>query len=120
MTSHSQGIHQLLQAEKRAKEKLEEAKKRKGRRLKQAKDEAQAEIDQYRLQREREFRQKQDSIMGSQGNLLVKVDEQTRAKINGLINNHERNSEKVLQDLLGIVCEIKPEIHINFREAGSH
>uniref|UniRef100_UPI00398EE0D0 V-type proton ATPase subunit G 3-like isoform X2 n=1 Tax=Pristiophorus japonicus TaxID=55135 RepID=UPI00398EE0D0 len=80
MTSHSQGIHQLLQAEKRAKEKLEEAKKRKGRRLKQ----------------------------------------QTKAKINGLISNHEKNSEKVLQELLGMVCEIKPEIHINFREAGSH
>ncbi|XP_055522227.1 V-type proton ATPase subunit G 3-like [Leucoraja erinacea] len=62
MTSHSQGIHQLLQAEKRAKEKLEEAKKRKGRRLKQAKSEAQAEIDQYRLQREREFKHKQDSV----------------------------------------------------------
>ncbi|XP_067893794.1 V-type proton ATPase subunit G 2-like isoform X2 [Heterodontus francisci] len=92
----------------------------KGRRLKQAKDEAQAEIDQYRLQREREFRQKQDSIMGSQGNLLVKVDEQTRTKINGLVSNHEQNSEKVLQELLGMVCEIKPEIHINFREAGSH
>ncbi|XP_067893795.1 V-type proton ATPase subunit G 3-like isoform X3 [Heterodontus francisci] len=80
MTSHSQGIHQLLQAEKRAKEKLEEAKKRKGRRLKQ----------------------------------------QTRTKINGLVSNHEQNSEKVLQELLGMVCEIKPEIHINFREAGSH
>ncbi|XP_074764320.1 V-type proton ATPase subunit G 3 isoform X2 [Athene noctua] len=35
MTSQSQGIQQLLQAEKRAKDKLEEAKKRKGKRLKQ-------------------------------------------------------------------------------------
>ncbi|CAM2118702.1 unnamed protein product [Caretta caretta] len=66
MTSQSQGIQQLLQAEKRAKDKLEEAKKRKGKRLKQAKEEAIAEIDHYRLQREREFRHKQSNIMGSQ------------------------------------------------------
>ncbi|XP_032885040.1 V-type proton ATPase subunit G 3 [Amblyraja radiata] len=120
MTSHSQGIHQLLQAEKRAKEKLEEAKKRKGRRLKQAKSEAQAEIDQYRLQREREFKHKQDSIMGSQGNILAHVDEQTKARIKELISNHEQNSEKVLQKLLGLVCEIKPEIHVNYRDTGNY
>uniref|UniRef100_A0A8C8VFT1 V-type proton ATPase subunit G n=1 Tax=Pelusios castaneus TaxID=367368 RepID=A0A8C8VFT1_9SAUR len=62
MTSQSQGIQQLLQAEKRAKDKLEDAKKRKGKRLKQAKEEATAEIDHYRLQREREFRHKQSNF----------------------------------------------------------
>jgi multidrug efflux pump subunit AcrB len=51
MTSQCQGIQQLLQAERRAKDKLEEAKKWKGKRLKQAKEEAMAEIDQYRMQR---------------------------------------------------------------------
>ncbi|XP_078264193.1 V-type proton ATPase subunit G 3-like [Rhinoraja longicauda] len=119
MTSHSQGIHQLLQAEKRAKEKLEEAKKRKGQAAETGKSEAQADIDQYRLQRERAFKHKQDSIMGSQGNLLAHVDEQTRARINGLISNHEQNSEKVLQKLLGLVCEIKPEIHVNYRDTSN-
>ncbi|XP_053929592.1 V-type proton ATPase subunit G 3 isoform X1 [Cuculus canorus] len=62
MTSQSQGIQQLLQAEKRAKDKLEEAKKRKGKRLRQAKEEAMAEIDHYRLQREKEFRNKQTNL----------------------------------------------------------
>ncbi|XP_055274942.1 V-type proton ATPase subunit G 3 isoform X3 [Moschus berezovskii] len=59
MTSQSQGIHQLLQTEKRAKDKLEEAKKRKVKRLRQAKEEAMAETNQYRIQRDEEFRQKQ-------------------------------------------------------------
>ncbi|XP_068930602.1 V-type proton ATPase subunit G 3 isoform X2 [Petaurus breviceps papuanus] len=59
MASQSQGIQQLLQAEKRAKDKLDEAKKRKGKRLKQAKEEAMAEIDQYRMQKEKEFQEKQ-------------------------------------------------------------
>ena len=45
MASQTQGIQQLLAAEKRAAEKVSEARKRKNRRLKQAKEEAQAEIE---------------------------------------------------------------------------
>lgn len=48
MAAQTQGIQQLLTAEKRAAEKVNEARKRKARRLKQAKDEAQAEIQKYR------------------------------------------------------------------------
>ncbi|MBN3272414.1 VATG1 ATPase, partial [Polyodon spathula] len=62
MASQSQGIQQLLQAEKRAADKVAEARKRKNRRLKQAKEEAQAEIEQYRLQREKEFKTKEEAV----------------------------------------------------------
>ncbi|XP_006012346.1 V-type proton ATPase subunit G 3 [Latimeria chalumnae] len=116
MASQSQGIQHLLQAEKRAKEKLDEAKKRKGKRLKQAKDEAMAEIDQYRLQRENEFRHKQASILGSQGNLSAKVEEQSTAKSQTLTSTFHLNKEKVIQGLLDMVYNIKPEVHCNFRE----
>jgi putative protein kinase ArgK-like GTPase of G3E family len=44
MASQTQGIQQLLVAEKRAAEKVAEARKRKNRRLKQAKEEAQVPI----------------------------------------------------------------------------
>nr|XP_033772081.1 V-type proton ATPase subunit G 3 [Geotrypetes seraphini] len=115
MTSQSQGIQQLLQAEKRAKDKLEEAKKRKGKRLKQAKDEAMAEIDQYKLQRENEFRRIQSSIMGSQGNLSVKVEEQTAAKIQALSSSYRQNKEKLMAELLDLIFDIKPELHANYR-----
>uniref|UniRef100_A0A8C6I2W9 V-type proton ATPase subunit G n=1 Tax=Mus spicilegus TaxID=10103 RepID=A0A8C6I2W9_MUSSI len=57
--SSSQGIQQLLQAEKPAAEKVSKAHKRKNRRLKQAKEAAQAEIEQYRLQGEKEFSKQQ-------------------------------------------------------------
>nr|XP_054104020.1 V-type proton ATPase subunit G 3 isoform X1 [Callithrix jacchus] len=87
MASQTQGIHQLLQAEKQAKDKLAEAKRRtwmnletiilskltqeqkmkycifsligKGKQLKQAKEEAVVETDQYRMQTDKEFRLKQ-------------------------------------------------------------
>ncbi|XP_034979302.1 V-type proton ATPase subunit G 3 [Zootoca vivipara] len=114
MTSQSQGIQQLLQAEKRAKDKLEEAKKRKGKRLKQAKEEATAEIDHYRLQREKDFRHKQSNIMGSQGNLSTKIDEETAAKIRDLTSNYHKNMESVIGCLLNEVYHIDPELHANY------
>ncbi len=49
MASQTQGIQQLLSAEKKAAEKVSEARKRKNRRLKQAKEEAQAEIEAYKV-----------------------------------------------------------------------
>ena len=48
MASQSTGIQQLLVAEKKAAEKVSDARKRKAKRLKQAKEEAQAEIEKYR------------------------------------------------------------------------
>ncbi|XP_008683312.1 V-type proton ATPase subunit G 3 [Ursus maritimus] len=121
MTSQSQGIHQLLQAEKRAKDKLEEAKKStkslsgKEKRLKQAKEEAMAEIDQYRMQRDKEFRLKQSKVMGSQSNLSEEIEEQTQGKIKELNGSYNEYVESVLKQLLNIVCDVKPEIHVNYR-----
>ncbi|EGV98770.1 V-type proton ATPase subunit G 1 [Cricetulus griseus] len=68
MASQSQGIQELLQAEK-----VSEALKRKKWRLKQAKEEAQAEI---------------------------------------------QNRDEVLDNLLAFVCDIRPEIHENYRING--
>ncbi|NWU52962.1 VATG3 ATPase, partial [Dromas ardeola] len=117
MTSQSQGIQQLLQAEKRAKDKLEEAKKRKGKRLRQAKEEAIAEIDHYRLQREKEFRNKQTNVMGSQGNLSAKIEEQTKETIQNLTSSYHKNMESMMKKLLSTICDINPELHPNFRHA---
>uniref|UniRef100_A0A8D0HAX4 V-type proton ATPase subunit G n=1 Tax=Sphenodon punctatus TaxID=8508 RepID=A0A8D0HAX4_SPHPU len=117
MTSQSQGIQQLLHAEKRAKDKLEEAKKRKGKRLKQAKEEAIAEIDHYRLHREKEFRHKQSNIMGSQGNLSTKIDEQTVAKIQDITNSYHKHMDSMTKQLLNMVYDLQPNIHPNYRSS---
>ncbi|KAM9283313.1 V-type proton ATPase subunit G 3 [Morus bassanus] len=117
MTSQSQGIQHLLQAEKRAKDKLEEAKKRKGKRLRQAKEEAIAEIDHYRLQREKEFRNKQTNVMGSQGNLSAKIEEQTTETIRNLTSSYHKNMESMMKKLLSTIYDINPEVHPNFRYA---
>uniref|UniRef100_UPI00398F1B68 V-type proton ATPase subunit G 1-like n=1 Tax=Pristiophorus japonicus TaxID=55135 RepID=UPI00398F1B68 len=118
MASQSQGIQQLLQAEKRAAEKVAEARKRKNRRLKQAKEEAQAEIEQFRLQREREFKAKESAALGSHGDSATEVDKDTHEKIKIIVANYEQHNDKVLNNLLTLICDIKPEIHVNFRING--
>ncbi|XP_061460131.1 V-type proton ATPase subunit G 1 [Rhineura floridana] len=118
MASQSQGIQQLLQAEKRAAEKVAEARKRKNRRLKQAKEEAQAEIEQYRLQREKDFKEKEAAALGSHGSTATEVEKETQEKMTILQNNFQKNTEEVLNSLLNLVCDIKPEIHLNYRING--
>ncbi|XP_054432413.1 V-type proton ATPase subunit G 3 [Pteronotus mesoamericanus] len=115
MTSQSQGIHQLLQAEKRAKDKLEEAKKRKAKRIKQAKEEAMVEIDQHRMQKDKEFRMKQAKVMGSQSSISEGIEEQALEKIKDLRRSYNTCAERVLTQVLNMVCDVKPEIHTNYR-----
>ncbi|XP_075416491.1 V-type proton ATPase subunit G 1 [Tenrec ecaudatus] len=118
MASQSQGIQQLLQAEKRAAEKVSEARKRKNRRLKQAKEEAQAEIEQYRLQREKEFKAKEAAALGSHGSCSTEVEKETEEKMTLLQTYFRQNRDDVLDSLLKFICDIHPEIHENYRING--
>ncbi|XP_033043063.1 V-type proton ATPase subunit G 1-like [Trachypithecus francoisi] len=116
MASQSQGIQQLLQAEKRAAKKVSEACKRKNRRLKQVKAAAQAEIEQYRLQREKEFKAKEAAALGSHGSCSTEVEKETQMTI--LQTYFRQNRDEVLDNLLAFVCDIRPEIHENYHITG--
>ncbi|KAI2541567.1 ATP6V1G2 isoform 4, partial [Pan troglodytes] len=88
---------------------------RKARRLKQAKEEAQMEVEQYRREREHEFQSKQQAAMGSQGNLSAEVEQATRRQVQGMQSSQQRNRERVLAQLLGMVCDVRPQVHPNYR-----
>ncbi|XP_050642731.1 V-type proton ATPase subunit G 1-like [Macaca thibetana thibetana] len=118
MASQSQGIQQPLLAEKRAAEKVSEARERKNRRLKQAKEAAQAEIEQYRLQREKEFKAKEAAALGSHGSCRTEVEEETQEKMTILHTCFQQNRDEVLDNLLAFVCDIRPESHENYRING--
>ena len=81
MASQTQGIQQLLTAEKRAAEKVSEARKRKNRRLKQAKEEAQAEIEKYKAERETIFKGNESKFAGSKGDVAAQIDADAKARI---------------------------------------
>jgi V-type H+-transporting ATPase subunit G len=116
MASQTHGIQQLLQAEKRAAEKVAEARKRKARRLKQAKDEAQLEIERYRVERERQFKEFEAKHLGSREGIAASIDVETNKKIEGMKHHVASNKDQVIKRLLEIVCDIKPELHRNFRK----
>ncbi|XP_027978899.1 V-type proton ATPase subunit G 1-like isoform X1 [Eumetopias jubatus] len=118
MASQSQGIQQLLQAEKRTAEKVLEACKQKNWKLKQAKEAAQAEIEQYRLQREKEFKAKEAAALGSHGSCSTEVEKETQEKMTILQAYFQQNRDEVLDNLLAFVCDIRPEIHENYRING--
>ncbi|XP_055387783.1 V-type proton ATPase subunit G [Condylostylus longicornis] len=116
MTSQTQGIQQLLAAEKKAAEKVAEARKRKARRLKQAKDEATEEIEKYRQERERQFKEFEAKHMGSREGVAAKIDADTKLKLAEMNQAIEQRKEPVINEILQYVYNIVPEIHRNYRK----
>uniref|UniRef100_A0A1L8E0R3 V-type proton ATPase subunit G n=1 Tax=Nyssomyia neivai TaxID=330878 RepID=A0A1L8E0R3_9DIPT len=115
MASQTQGIQQLLAAEKRAAEKVLEARKRKAVRLRKAKEEAQDEIEKYRQERDRQFKEFEAKYMGSREGVAAKIDCDTKVKIEEMNRMLVSNKEQVVQELLDLVYDIKPEVHRNYQ-----
>ncbi|XP_017774230.1 PREDICTED: V-type proton ATPase subunit G [Nicrophorus vespilloides] len=115
MASQTQGIQQLLAAEKRAADKVAEARKRKARRLKQAKEEAQDEIEKYRRERENQFREFEAKHMGSREDVAVKIEQDTKHRIDDMNRAIMSQKDPVMQEVLALVYDIKPELHKNYR-----
>ncbi|PAA51337.1 hypothetical protein BOX15_Mlig009743g1 [Macrostomum lignano] len=115
MTTQSGGIQMLLQAEKKAKEKIDEARKNKQRRLKQAKQEAAAEIDTFKKEREREFKEHEARILGSRTDSEKLVQEETRQRLSELETSVGQNKEEAIKRLLELVFDVQPKVHDNFK-----
>ncbi|XP_043471207.1 V-type proton ATPase subunit G [Leptopilina heterotoma] len=115
MASQTQGIQQLLAAEKRAAEKVSEARKRKAQRLKQAKKEAHDEIEKYREEREKQFREFEAKHMGSKEDVAARIDADTMMKIEEMNTKISVHKPAVMMEILGLVYDIKPELHKNYR-----
>ncbi|KXJ15197.1 V-type proton ATPase subunit G [Exaiptasia diaphana] len=115
MASHSQGIQQLLAAEKKAADLVADARKRKTKRLKQAKEEAVEEINAYKAEREKQFQEYKIEHMGSKDDFQVKIDENTQVKLTQMTDNVNKNKEAAIKRILELVYDIQPELHQNFR-----
>ncbi|XP_055964939.1 V-type proton ATPase subunit G 2-like [Sorex fumeus] len=70
--------------------------------------------EQQRREREQEFQSKQQEAMGSQGNLSAEVEQVIRHQVQGMQSSQQRNRERVLAQLLVIVCDVRPQIHANY------
>ena len=116
MAQKSQGIQQLLAAEKKAAELVGDARKRKTKRLKQAKEEAVAEIEKFRNECEKNFKEKQQSGIG-QDDFQNRINEETKNKLMVMGEQVETNKDAVITRMLQLVYDISPELHENFRSS---
>lgn len=106
----------MLTAEKRASEKVAEARKRKARRLKQAKEEAAAEIEQFKAERQLTFQKYESEHMGSRGDVAKKIDEETDLKLAAMSERIESTKATILERLIGeVVTNVDPKLHRNKR-----
>lgn len=93
------------------------ARKRKAKRLKQAKEEAQDEVEKYRQERDRQFKDFEAKHMGTREGVAAKIDAETKVKIEEMNKMVKAQQELVIKDILNLVYDIKPELHINYRLA---
>ena len=114
MAQQSQGIQQLLSAEKKAAEVVADARKKKMKRLKQAKEEAFAEVQQYRSECEEKFRMKEANEIGNEDFQKVVVDD-TNDRMNEMSEQVVANKELIIQRMIDLVNDITPELHENYR-----
>ncbi|CAF3305273.1 unnamed protein product [Rotaria sp. Silwood2] len=84
----SKGISDLLAAEKKAQELIEEARKRKN---------------------------KQQQQLGNRAQMTEESNKQTQIQIASLRTQYEMTKNDLLERIITLVCDIKPESHINAR-----
>lgn len=88
----------------------------KNQRLKEAKEEAAREIEDYRKQRDQQFQEEQKKFHGSKDDFQQKMKVETGEKLKQIDREVQDHKEAVITRLLELVYDIKPELHINYRE----
>ena len=68
----------------------------KAKRIKQAREEAQAEIEKYRQERDRQFKEFEVKYMGSKTDIAAKIDKNTEIHIENMAEEVQNKKEQVI------------------------
>ncbi|KAF8489317.1 V-type ATPase [Gautieria morchelliformis] len=115
----TQGIQTLLEAEKEAAKVVQQARQHRVQRLKDARAEANREVEEYKRQKEQEYKAFESKHAGSTQYSQSRVDKETDAKIAAIESAYQGRKEAVVQLLLDRVVLVKPELHRNLKTAES-
>lgn len=115
MAQQSEGIRRLMQAERQAEDVVTNAKRRKAQRIKEAKEEAKKEIEKYKQEREQLFQEQMKKNAGSKDDFAAKMKIETERRLETIDKEVAANKEKVIDRLLELIYDIKPEVHINYK-----
>lgn len=85
----------------------------KNQRLKEAKEEAGKEIEAYRKERENQFNEKKKNYDGSKDDFKQKMEKEKQEKLVMIDQDIVANKKAVMDRLLDMVYDIKPELHQN-------
>jgi len=104
------GIKQLLEAEGKAQEIVNNARKAKQALLKQARDDAEREIKEYYTTRQNEFDQYQKQHLAGTGTYAQQLAVTTDTQIKSTQEAIEKNRDKVIDLLLNFTSEVYTEV----------
>lgn len=107
---NSKGIQTLLDAEREAQKIVQKAREYRTKRVKDARNEAQKEIEDYRKQKDEEFKKFEKEH--TSGNKKAEEDARKDAdeQVKEIKSAGQRTGDKVIDDLLRVVTDVKPEV----------
>lgn len=107
MATQSGNIQKLLQAEKRAQDVIGQARARKAARRKQGKDEAKIEVTNYKKEKEIQFKQMQNDVLGSNETNELTMNQNTANQKTDMEYLVASNEQAVIDLLTTLVCDVK-------------
>lgn len=116
MATQSQGIQQLIAAEKKASERVTDARKRRQKRLKQARDEAATEITKFKADRQAKFQEFETKYLGDREGIEQRINTETNVKLTEMEKIIRDHKDRVMNDILTrVVWEVDPKLNQNVR-----
>ena len=109
----SSGIQSLLKTEKEAAEIVNEARKYRTTRLKSANQDAQAEIDNYKKQKEEELKNFEKEHEGLNEKIDKEADAEVQKELTSIKSTFEKKTSAVVKLLVDATVKPTPTLHIN-------
>ncbi|KAL2753967.1 hypothetical protein ACRALDRAFT_1062945, partial [Sodiomyces alcalophilus JCM 7366] len=105
---NSAGIQTLLDAEREASKIVQKAREFRTKRVREARDEAKKEIEDYRKAKEEEFRKFEAQHSAGNKQAEDEANKEAEIRIKEIRAAGEKSQEKVTNDLLKAVFDVKP------------
>jgi len=110
------GIQILMAAETKAATTIQKARNDRGEKMKQAKKEADKQIEEYRVSKDREFTTYCENRYGSVKN-TQELERQTKEDLAKLESDYKANKSKIINLLVDKVCNVEIEIPESYSKA---
>lgn len=107
---NSKGIQTLLDAEREAQKIVQKAREYRTKRVKDARNEAQKEIEEYRNQKDDEFKKFEKEQTGGNKKAEEEAKEDAEEKLKEIKNAGSKTGDQVVEELLRVVTDVKPEV----------